>query len=93
LKNSPLESSCVVVALKENYSTSKPLKTSPEQSQILSSDTLVAHERYVGSDGIEVGFIAMFYYILFIFLLFSIYNPVVIIIIIIIITINKEKRV
>jgi len=31
-----LESSCVVVALLENYSTSKPLKVSPENSQILS---------------------------------------------------------
>jgi len=31
LQNSPLESSCVVVALVENYSTSKPLKVSPEK--------------------------------------------------------------
>jgi hypothetical protein len=36
LQNLPLESSCVVVALIENYSTSKPLKVSPEKSQILS---------------------------------------------------------
>jgi hypothetical protein len=42
---SPLESSCVVVALIENYSTSKPLKVSPEKSQILSCDTVVANER------------------------------------------------
>jgi len=35
LQNSPLESSCVVVALIENYSTSKPLKVSSEKSQIL----------------------------------------------------------
>jgi len=34
LQNSPLESSCVVVALIENYSTSKPLNVSPEMSQI-----------------------------------------------------------
>jgi hypothetical protein len=43
LQNSPLESSCVI-ALLENYSTSKPLKAS-EKSQILSCDTLVAIER------------------------------------------------
>jgi hypothetical protein len=42
LQNSPLESSCVVVALIENYSTSKPLKDYPEKSQILSCDTVVA---------------------------------------------------
>jgi hypothetical protein len=46
LQNLPLESSCVVVALTENYSTSKPLKVSSEKSQILSCDTLVANERY-----------------------------------------------
>jgi hypothetical protein len=34
LQNSPLESSSVVVALIENYSTSKPLKVSPEKSLI-----------------------------------------------------------
>jgi hypothetical protein len=33
--------SCVVFALIENYSTSKPLKFSPEKSQIFSCDTLV----------------------------------------------------
>jgi hypothetical protein len=47
LQNSPLESSCVVAALIENYSTSKLLKVSPEKSQIFSYDTLVANERYV----------------------------------------------
>jgi hypothetical protein len=47
LQNSPLESSCVVVALIENYNTSKPLKVSPEKSQILSCDTVVASERYL----------------------------------------------
>jgi hypothetical protein len=31
LQNSPLESSCVVVALIENYSNSKPLNVSPEK--------------------------------------------------------------
>jgi len=32
----------------ENYSTSKPLKISPEKSQILSCDTVVvANERYI----------------------------------------------
>ena len=46
MKNSPLESGCVVVAHIENYSTSKPLKASPEKSQILSCDILVANERY-----------------------------------------------
>jgi hypothetical protein len=40
LQNSPLESSCVVVELIENYSTSKPLKISPEKSHILSCDNL-----------------------------------------------------
>jgi len=52
LQNSPPESSCVIVALIENYSTSKPLKVSPEKSQIFSCDTVVvANERYdiVGS--------------------------------------------
>jgi len=47
LQNSPLESSCVVVALIENYSTSNPLKASPEKSQILSCNTVVANERNV----------------------------------------------
>jgi hypothetical protein len=47
LQNSPLESSCVIVALIENHSTSKPLKVSPEKSQILSCDTVVANERYI----------------------------------------------
>jgi len=45
----PLESSCVVVALIENYSTSKPLKFSPEKSHILICDAFVANERYVFS--------------------------------------------
>ena len=43
----PLESSCVVFASTENYNTSKSLHVSPEKSQILSCDTLVAKERYV----------------------------------------------
>jgi len=47
LQKSPLEGGCVVVALVENYTTSKPLKVSPEKSQILSCDTVVANERYV----------------------------------------------
>jgi len=46
LQNWPLESSCVIVALIENYSTSKPLKASPEKSQILSCDTLIANEQF-----------------------------------------------
>jgi hypothetical protein len=46
LQISPLESSYAVVALIEYYSTSKPLKVSPEKSQILSWDTVVANERY-----------------------------------------------
>ena len=41
MQNSPLESSCVIVALIESYSTSKLLNISPEKSQILSYDTLV----------------------------------------------------
>jgi hypothetical protein len=40
-QNSPLDSSCVVIALTEKYSTSKPSKVSPEKSQILSCDTVV----------------------------------------------------
>jgi hypothetical protein len=44
LQNSPLESSCVVVARIENYGTSKPLKVSPEKSHILSFDIVVASE-------------------------------------------------
>jgi hypothetical protein len=47
LQNSPLDSSCVIVALIENYSTSKPLKVSPEKSHILSCDTVAANEQYV----------------------------------------------
>jgi hypothetical protein len=47
LQNWPLESSCVVVTLIENYSTSKPLEVSPEKSHILSFDNVVANERYV----------------------------------------------
>jgi len=47
LQNSPLESSCVVVALIENYSTSKLLKVSPEKSLIVSCDTVVANARCV----------------------------------------------
>jgi len=46
LQNSPLESSCVVVALIENYSTSKGLKVSPEKSHILSCDTVAENERH-----------------------------------------------
>jgi hypothetical protein len=52
LQNSPLEGSCVVVALIENYSTSKPLNLSPEKSQILSCDTVVANERC--ENGVEL---------------------------------------
>jgi hypothetical protein len=47
VQNSPLESSCVIVTVIENYSTSKPLKSSPEKSHILSCDTLVANGRYI----------------------------------------------
>jgi hypothetical protein len=49
LQNLPLESSCVIVALIENYSTSKPLKVSPEKSHVLSCDTVVAYGRYVNT--------------------------------------------
>jgi len=51
LQNSPLENSCVVFALIENYSTSKPLKVSPEKSQILSCDNVVRNERYADYEG------------------------------------------
>jgi hypothetical protein len=47
LQNSPLESSCVVVALIENYNTSKLLKVCREKSQILNCDTVVANELYI----------------------------------------------
>jgi hypothetical protein len=47
LQNSPLECSCVVVALIENYSTSKPIKFSPEKSQILGCGTVIANEQYI----------------------------------------------
>jgi hypothetical protein len=46
LQNSPLESSCVIVALIENYSTSKPVNVSPGKSQILSCDAVVTNEQY-----------------------------------------------
>jgi hypothetical protein len=49
LQNSPLESGCVIVALIENYGISKPLNLSPEKSQILSCDTVVADERNDGN--------------------------------------------
>jgi hypothetical protein len=39
----------------ENYSTSKPLKVSPEKSQILSCDTLVANEGSVRDCGRKNG--------------------------------------
>ena len=48
----PLESSCVIAALIENYSNSKPLKVSPEKSQILNCGTVVANERYALQVGI-----------------------------------------
>jgi len=51
LQNLPLESGCVIVALTEYYSTSKPLNVSPEKSQILSSDAVVANEWCVGIKG------------------------------------------
>jgi hypothetical protein len=38
------EQLCLVFALIENYSTPKPLKVSPEKSQILSCNTLLANE-------------------------------------------------
>jgi hypothetical protein len=41
LQNSPLESSCVVIAFIENYGTSEPLNVSPEKSQILCCDAVV----------------------------------------------------
>jgi len=40
-QNLLLDSSCVVVALTENYSASNPLKVSPEKSHILNCDTVV----------------------------------------------------
>jgi len=45
LQNSPLGSSCVVVALIENYSTSKSLKVSPEKSHNLSCDIIYGLKR------------------------------------------------
>jgi len=47
VKNLPLESSCVVFALIENYRTSKPSKVCPEKSHSLSCDTVVTNERYL----------------------------------------------
>jgi len=53
LQNSPLESSFVVVAVTENYSTSNLLKVSSEKSQIWSCDNVVADERFdIKSGGI-----------------------------------------
>jgi hypothetical protein len=52
LQISLLESGFVFIALIENYSTSEPLKGSPEKSQILSCETLVANERYVSCHGL-----------------------------------------
>jgi hypothetical protein len=46
LQNSPLECTRVAVALTENISTSKPLKVSPEKSQILSRDSVVVNEQH-----------------------------------------------
>jgi hypothetical protein len=54
LQNSPLESGCVIVALVETYSISKPLKVSPEKSQILSRDTVVGNEQnIVGGENVN----------------------------------------
>jgi len=50
LQNSPLESSCVVFALIENYSTSNPLIFSPEKSQIMSCATVVVTLQWQMSD-------------------------------------------
>jgi hypothetical protein len=50
LQNLPLESSCVIVPITENYSTSKLLNVSPEKSHILSCDTVVANERYIDTN-------------------------------------------
>jgi len=50
----PLESSCVLVALTENYSTSKPLKVTPKKSHILSCDTVVANEQYIDKNTANV---------------------------------------
>jgi hypothetical protein len=46
MQNSPLESSCVVVALIENFNTSKSLKAFPEKSQALSYDAVLLGVRY-----------------------------------------------
>jgi len=46
LQKAPLESSCGVVTHTAHNSTSESLKISPEKSQILSCDTVVANERY-----------------------------------------------
>jgi hypothetical protein len=54
LQNSPLESGCVVVALIENYSTSKRLKASLAKSQILSCDTVVANKQYVKNSALSL---------------------------------------
>ena len=51
-----MESSCVVVALIENYSTSEPLNLSPEKSQILSCDTVVENGRYGVQSSTGIGF-------------------------------------
>jgi hypothetical protein len=53
LQNSTLGSSYVVVAPIENYNTTKPLNVSPEKSQILSCDTVVANERYVTCEDVD----------------------------------------
>jgi hypothetical protein len=46
LQNSPPESICVIVARIALNSTSKSLNVSPEKSQILIDDTVVANGRY-----------------------------------------------
>jgi hypothetical protein len=52
LQNSPLESSCVVVALIAFNSTSKPSNFPDEKSQILSCDTVVVNKGYVSQKAV-----------------------------------------
>ena len=61
LQNLPLESSCVFIALIENSSTSKPLEVSPDKSQILSCDTVVANEQYVYENTTQNNHFLLFY--------------------------------
>ena len=79
MQNSPLESSCVFVALIENYSASKPLKVSPEKvTHFELCDTVVANERFGKGVGglphVSILYVSIYLYIYIYIFLYYIYQ-------------------